>query len=237
MKLWNQSWVATGVVGGTILGGIANVWKTGSLFSKDPAGCLDPFNGFQPLAVINQVRNQALMPFAGYSATDVLFNRFFPMVYIAPVIGFNLWNLMRDRNQVHSKNQSFISNEWERVSRSVFYPLLDNISLIGLSNLTRRFYKKIGSPEVDTSGHVMVQGGLTIFAMNMLSKVSETGTESQKKLFTIICAIVACTDGIFMYNTTASCHSIADVVAGVAVVAVGYLGVQFARSIVSAYRV
>lgn len=80
--------------------------------------------------------------------------------------------------------------------------------------------------ELDISGHALVQTGSVIQIMHTLQSFADHDHGFQEKFLALLAAAFSITDGIFLYHTTAYNHSIVDILSGVALPAIGYVGTQ-----------
>lgn len=227
----NHGWAAAGAIGGIIAGAAANLWKSGSLFENDLRTCRNPFNGFDPFILINNFRESDLKFINHNPLAPTPFNWIYPTVHIVPMLGYSIWNIYKQKTD-EKGSQSFAERGWSQISKNVMYPAL-HTTLLTIPSLIIRALFLSRTMTIDVSGHAIVQGALTIHAINSLQAIAETGTSNQKKLHSIICAIVALSDAIWMYNTTASCHSVADVACGIVNVSLVHFGIQASKALIN----
>ncbi|MBU6447045.1 MAG: hypothetical protein KGQ49_06575 [Verrucomicrobia bacterium] len=97
--------------------------------------------------------------------------------------------------------------------------------VIGGFILRKNIVQPLMGRSVDTSGHVLIQMGYHIYNMKYLQALGKTGTPTQIKTLMAVHACWAATDAVWMFNTSAFCHSVADVVAAVACTSVVFAGV------------
>lgn len=227
-------WVTAGSIGGIITGTAVNLLRGGSIFKSGIENCLSNSEGIEPFTSINRFREHH---FRSMPAISTRWTLPFPVsVYMIPLIGFTLWNTIPAKDSAEWDIKSFAKRGWHQVSNNIIYPLASNEMEILLSQLIRDVSSLILCSlnldnYIDISGHVVSQVSLTIFGINSLAAIAKTGTSNQKKLYSIMLGIVAVTDGIFMHFTAANCHSVADVVSGVAVVGLAHLGIQASKAL------
>lgn len=80
--------------------------------------------------------------------------------------------------------------------------------------------------QLDTSGHVIYQLAQNLLVMKSFQSLKETGKPWQDKTFSLLHNAVAVTDGIWMFNTAANCHSVADVIAATACCVTTLAGIE-----------
>jgi hypothetical protein len=223
-----HGWASSGMLSGIILGAGANLWKSGSFLATDASGtCEDPFNNFSPFIVINALREWDLNCIKKRRFVPAFFHFAYPVVYVAPLLGFAIWNICTNKDS--SGHKSMAKKGWHQISTNLLYPCIHSFALRFFSQFIRIQLLQPLIPKVDISGHAELQCFLTIHAIYSLQALQETGTPKQKKLYVALCAAIAITDAIWMYNSTASCHSVVDVACAVGIVGLTHLGIQTSK--------
>lgn len=130
-----------------------------------------------------------------------------------------------------------IHNIPSRIASEVYshlvYPLFPTISSLFIAGRGLRALWKVKDPKsetIDISGHALMQMGSIIHTAYTLKSFADHNHPIQQAALSLVAAAFSATDAILMYNTTAYSHSIVDVVAGIALPTLGYLGFQLAQS-------
>ncbi len=212
----NYGWVGLGSLAGLCLGSISNFSQTGSIFKrpKRPEG----FDGGEHRRQnpINSFRERIV--YAGLTPG---------FLTLVPVTACVTWNILAGG----------ASNITGRIASETYshilYPLIPMVSslYIGGRGLRGLWEAKVPKSErIDISGHALMQMGSLIQTVYTLKSFADHDHPIQHAALGALAGAVSATDAVFMYNTTAYTHSIVDVVAGIALPILGYLGFQMAES-------
>jgi len=156
---------------------------------------------------------------------------FYPLIYLAPLFACAVWNTA---NQKKSSDKTIASLGWQHLSKDVLIPGIYSALVTGGGFVAREYiFGHSNRQALDASGHVICQIAQNICVMKSLQALEETGTSLQKKTFIMLIAALAVTDGIWMYNTAANCHSVADVIAGLACSVIAYAGIESGKIILN----
>ncbi len=219
-----NAWVAAGSLIGLTLGGVSTFIHTGSIFGKRHGYYIGEQNllgGFTGLIRINNFREGQLQQ-AIHGASLQLINPVLPCIYLVPLFACAVWNILNP--------QEADSRGWRHLSKDIILPAMCSMLVSHWGFAVREYVFDHSNRNIfsvlSVSGHVIHQMAQNVYVMEGLQGLRETGTPFQKKIFTIFHAIVAITDGIWMFNTAANHHSVADVIAGLACTGLAYTGVE-----------
>lgn len=220
-----DAWVAAGAFGGAVLGAGAHLWRTGSLL--DGSGDC-PRKGFYTglLPGINQFREMDLR-----ADRFPLFLPGMSPVLVIPSAIFSIWNAAKPGGQPEPGVKGFFKRCWSQLSSNVVYPSL-HASIAGFSTAWLRFKALDGigrSMGLDISGHAILQTALSINIAQALGAIRENGGPRQRRALSLLAGTIALTDAVWMYNTTAHCHSVGDVATGMALSILAHFGVSYAE--------
>jgi hypothetical protein len=218
-SLSDHLWTLSGSATGLAIGGAYNLIATASVFGKDTYACkVNPFGDFSVLSDINDFREHQ-----GRTSIPLIFP-ICPLIYAAPLLLCSTWNTVAQSERC----SKIFSQTWKHMTKDVVLPIGYNI-LTAMGGFMARegiiHYRHV-IPQLDTSGHVILQIAQNIFVLKSFQALKDTGTPFQQKTFAILHCAVAVTDGIWMFNTAANCHSVADVVAGVVCTSSAFAGIE-----------
>ena len=234
-----HAWIAAGSLTGLVVGGVINVIKTGSIFGNDKRACVNnQFGGFHIFGKINSFRENQLSESRAKLVDMViplnLINPLLPFIYLAPMFTYAIWNTVTQKKDAEKWMKKIFIQGCEHLYKDVVIPGM-YATFLSVGGMVAREYifDPLNQQKLDVSGHVILQIAQNLCAMKALQALKETGTSLQKKTFIMLNIAVAVTDGIWMYNTAAHCHSVADVIAGLACSAVAYAGIESGKIILS----
>lgn len=145
---------------------------------------------------------------------------------LAPVTAFVAWNIFSQG--IHQLPQRALSE----VSSHILYPLVPMAAslYIGGRGLRKLWETQVPKSEkIDISGHSLMQMGSIIHTGYILKSFADHDHSIQHAALSLLAGAFSATDAVFMHNTTAYTHSVIDVVAGIALPILGYLGFQIAE--------
>jgi hypothetical protein len=230
-KACSHLWVTAGTLTGLILGGSANLIATGSIFEKDKRRCENnPFGGITPLIAINALRESQL-ELAREDDLLIPIHPVLPFIYLVPLFAFAIWNTIPEKNSISEKGwkkvASVANRGWKQLSKNVIIPAAySSIMAIGGLLVREYVFNHSNNQVLDISGHVILQIAQNLCVMKSLQGLEETGSLLQARTIKIFHAAVAITDGVWMFNTSANCHSVADAVVGLACNCLTYFGIE-----------
>jgi hypothetical protein len=204
-QIKNHGWIVSGSAVGFGLGAFVNLRNTSSLFGKSSLLCHKAFE-FLPFQIINEYRENDLTVSRLGNLTP--FNPFYPLIHLVPMSLFCLQN-------IKSQNMPCVKGVWQNLTKSLAFPLVTSISMCILGYAARDILfspKEISSVEI--SGHVIIQCAIHFHAVKALAYLSELGTQKQRRLYSALNIGVMISDAIWVYKTSAYCHSVAEVVGG-----------------------
>lgn len=210
----NHGWAALGTIGGIVMGAAVNLWESRSIFFKNPcyAHALHPV-----FKAINNIRED--------QHSGPIFSSTFP-VYTYPAICFTIWNLRKEKNEESRKIAE------QRLNDIFVKALCIGALRTGIAGIVRFHTQSLlDQRDVDVSGHAINQTLMTIHAVNSLQAFSSIGTPFQKKCYSYILLALSLTDAVWMYNTTANCHSVIEVAAGVSIAAFAFFAIQACKKL------
>lgn len=209
----DYGWVGLGSLCGLLAGSVSNLLQTKSIIKRPekPIGFGSP--EYCKRNKINTFRERGMM--GGLTPG-------FNAMALVPVAGCVAWNILAGgfRNlptRICSETYSHLIS-----------PVLTTVSSLLIGKGIRSIWEKNfpKSSGLDISGHAIVQTACTIQMMHTLKSFADHGHSIQQAAIGSLVGAFSITDAVFMYNTVAYTHSIADVVAGIALPILGYLGVQ-----------
>lgn len=226
--LKNNSWAYAGSIFGNICGLATNLFRNASLFKNDFVSCKAPFHGIQPLVVINNYRESRKNIVSWIKPKP--FHLVFPLIHLVPSLGFNAYNAIC----AHKQNKASISlkNRVAVMVKSTIVPAAHSLFLLfGFATVRVLLDEQTSRLGIDISGHIQVQCILGSHALHAAENMSDSATPSQIKMYSIAFLVCSVTDAIWAYNTAANCHSIADIVTGIACIAFTEMGFRATRQL------
>jgi len=225
-QLKENIWIGAGSLIGLTLGSTYNLMNTGSFFGRDANICKNPFGSLNPLLVINNFReNEYLVTRKEHSLG--LINPLCPLIYLVPIFANAVLDTAIQKKSFKESFETIISQAIKIVATPIFYSM--SMAAVGLiaKGLMSASLNIFSNSALDTAGHVIFQ---MIQHLCILKALQGYETSSlQKKMFTILHVSVAVTDGIWMFNTASGCHSVADVIAGIACIALAYEVTEYVK--------
>lgn len=228
-------WSIAGTVGGLFAGSAANLLKSGSLFTHDNTACAAPFDRLFPLDIINNLRESDYKTIKSRGVmTPTPFNLLYPGIHVAASLGCIVLNTI---GEVRSGKDNLVDLGKKiggRVATGVIYPTLHS-SMLFLGSILAKIYIRpiLAQYGIDVSGHAWYQISLAIHSANCLQEVLVNGTPKQKKAYLALVGAVAMSDAVWSYNSAANCHSVADIVSGVALVTLAHVGLSVTENLIS----
>lgn len=222
-----------GVVLGTGLGSLSNLCKNASFFTKDciekskhgktffgsgPTCAAGPY-GTSILTTINKVKQKEISTFA-------LATPFIPL--IVPTVELISKSItQRDQKKPfyisipHNIGKELVQIPISRIAHQSALVIGSLVMNTGLTLLSRspaspmHAFHDNGS-NFDVSGHVILKIALSTCLVNSLESARKTAGKTQALAWAAFAAGVAASDAVMMYNTGENCHTVAEVLAGVA---------------------
>lgn len=231
----NYGWVAAGSISGIIAGATVNLLESRLLLGEKSASH-NFINDCGAFSAINRLRESDLSFLRKCLFFPTPFSWFYPAVHVVPMLGYSIYNMCTKKagDEKEQEIDLFPKKCWSQISKNVIYPSL-HTTMLTISSIFARdvLCGKILPQSIDVSGHAIVQGALTIHAINSLQAIGETGTANQKKVHAVISAITSLSDAIWMYKTTTKHHTVADMVIGVALVSLVHCGIQVSKELIN----
>jgi hypothetical protein len=224
-----QLWVAAGAVAGIVAGAASNIARTGSLLGYTGT-CSSWSHQEGLLQELNWLREHDLK-----SREFPLFTPGFTPFLLVPSVICSIWNTLKPGRHAGSKGKGLLERLWSQLSSNVLYPSVHSFTTVGGTLFLRfclwnRQFKKLG---VDVSGHAAIQTAMSLNIAQTIQAIGQQGTGMQKRGFSLLASAIAVTDAVWMYNTTANCHSVADVVSAVALVAIVHISLLGVESVIA----
>lgn len=200
--------LSAGTISGIVSGAISNIANSFSFFSHSIQDCRD----FSSTTMFGPISNWREKQFKGYLVP------FFPLPLIALTSLFAIGNAFKKEVNVPRTAMSVAKKMTGNLYKMTVSPLLRNISANLIAFTLRglfqdEFGKRFG---IDVSGHAVLHFVYLAYIYNSLVSLSEVVSSNQAVLALIPLALLSFTEVAWMYNTTANCHSVADVVTGLA---------------------
>lgn len=230
-SLKDYLWVFMGSMVGLAAGCLSNYLQREALFGKDSIDCkYHAFDNNQVLTGINAMRERPEITFIYYLAICAISISCHPIRTIGQQL-FNrhAWSSVRDFGD-HAKH--------------VFKSMVPSIKTLCISAQTVYLVRSsrqqlqilADEPRWDISGHATAQISLNYLTFKALRTIAQTDASPLiKKILEVATAAIVITDAVWMYNTAANCHSIADVIGSLACATVAIAGAELAIKIESQF--
>ncbi|MBS0629484.1 MAG: hypothetical protein JSS30_04580 [Verrucomicrobia bacterium] len=215
----NNILIGGGSLAGLTAGAAVNYLRSGSLFSSNPADCALPFNGNTQLQTVNSIRQKL-------SASPYFFFPLLPLIHTVPMAFFALWNTIRP---THS-DRPLLSRGWENLTKLVLNPILhQNLLYFGIFSIVS-LYSKLNKW---VAPNVVLHSMNLLYAYKSQEGLQTVGRPAQKKIYTLLNLAIAVTDAVWLYNTAANCHSVSEVVSGIALAAAGIFALETTKGLLN----
>jgi hypothetical protein len=212
-KSFNKYLPFAGVFAGSLTGMVANYLTTNSYFGKLKGQCNIKLDG----SFFNTINN--------FKQKEI---KYFSLITpFVPLIGKVAYTTYLQKHKITKITDltHVISQEVKQVSST---EVLSSASLIAVTMLTNSmllysrnqlyqndYYLK----NFDPSGHVMLKTALAIALSASMDAIFKTAHPQQALLSTLFASVIAASDAVLMYNTSACHHSVAEVIAGAIILA------------------
>lgn len=228
MLVNNDLWAGAGLCIGYACGMAVNVWNNRAIFHQNN----DRFKSLGIFDSLNRMREKEFHDKLAYPNLS-LFSPLIPAEHLIPMYVFTAWNI---GTFVISPGQTFKTVSifaLRQVIENIVFPNILSVGVIQGGFYIRSCSKgKCVNANVDVSGHAIAQSALVIRAIYGLQALSAVGTAMQVRSYSIIVGLISVTDSVWGYHTAANCHSVADMVTGVACAAIPFMGIIYGRKLV-----
>lgn len=205
-----------GVCAGMLVGGVANIRKTGSLFNigdeklqKDIFATPEQTNSKKVtwLSSFEQYREKAI------HGHNIFFDPVIPLEQILPLALVGIHHIIKCSRSPEATCTSLLSLGATYTFKVIMLPLAYNLTLITCSKLFRTIFTPVTELiEIDPSGHCVVQISSAFHKIFTFSALSQLGVSAN--LYRVTASVTSLADGMWVYRTTATYHSVMDMVVG-----------------------